>query len=140
MDCIKGINSFESLSDGGRQSFPSKRSVPIVDIAMVETINSYEQFQELINGEEPVVIDFYADWCGPCKAISPIFETLSKKFGTIKFRKVNTDEQEQISQEAGIRALPTFVVFQRGNKVQELVGANPNQLEAVVQGASSLVA
>ncbi|KAI6133714.1 putative thioredoxin [Pisolithus croceorrhizus] len=107
---------------------------------MVETINSYEQFQELINGEEPVVIDFYADWCGPCKAISPIFETLSKKFGTIKFRKVNTDEQEQISQEAGIRALPTFVVFQRGNKVQELVGANPNQLEAVVQGASSLVA
>ncbi|KAI6120929.1 putative thioredoxin [Pisolithus croceorrhizus] len=107
---------------------------------MVETINSFDQFRELINGEEPIVIDFYADWCGPCKAISPIFQTLSERFGNIKFRKVNTDEQEEISQEVGIRALPTFIVFQRGNKVRELVGANPNELEVVVQGASSLVA
>lgn len=107
---------------------------------MVETINSYEQFQELINGEEPVVIDFYADWCGPCKAISPIFETLSKKFGTIKFRKVNTDEQEQISQEAGIRALPTFVVFRKGEQVEKLVGANPGKLETTLTNASSLLA
>ncbi|KAI6015638.1 thioredoxin [Pisolithus marmoratus] len=107
---------------------------------MVEEIKSLEEFRQLINGSEPVIIDFYANWCGPCKVISPIFARLSEQFGNVKFRKVNVDEQEQVSQEVGIRAMPTFVIFQNGNKVDELVGANPGKLETLVTSASSLVA
>ncbi|KAI6163644.1 putative thioredoxin [Pisolithus thermaeus] len=107
---------------------------------MVEAITSYEEFRQFISSEELAIVDFYADWCGACKSISPVFETLSKKFGTIKFRKVNAEEQKRLSQEVGIRGFPTFVVFRKGEIIHLMAGANPIELETLVQNASSLVA
>ncbi|KAI6120927.1 thioredoxin-like protein [Pisolithus croceorrhizus] len=134
MNC-ESINPLESLSVSARQSFRS-----IIDIAMVEAITSYEEFRQFINSEELAIVDFYADWCGACQRISPVFETLSKKFGTIKFRKVNAEEQKQLSQELGIRVFPTFVVFQKGEIIRLKAGPNPIELQTLVQNASSLVA
>ncbi|KXN85770.1 Thioredoxin, partial [Leucoagaricus sp. SymC.cos] len=82
-----------------------------------------------INGDKPAVFDFWATWCGPCRMISPILEKISDEIGGIDFYKVDVDDETDISQEVGIRAMPTFIVFRKGEKVKELVGANPQGLQ-----------
>ncbi|THH30245.1 hypothetical protein EUX98_g3959 [Antrodiella citrinella] len=101
-------------------------------------IESYEQFTKLINGDKPIVIDFWATWCGPCRVISPVFEKLAANFPDLGFYKVDVDAQSQISEEVGIRAMPTFAVFKNGQKVKDLVGANPQGLQALLQESSAL--
>ncbi|TCD64741.1 hypothetical protein EIP91_003663 [Steccherinum ochraceum] len=95
----------------------------------VTPINSFDEFQTLINSGKVVVVDFWATWCGPCRVISPIFEKLAAQFPNIEFRKVDVDAQDQISQEVGVRAMPTFIAFKDGAKIKDLVGANPSGLQ-----------
>ncbi|KAF5855363.1 mitochondrial thioredoxin [Aspergillus alliaceus] len=101
----------------------------------VTALNSYSEFQSLINSGDFVIIDFWAVWCGPCRFISPVFEKLASdaNFSRIKFVKVDVDQQEEISQECGIRAMPTFMVFKDGQKLDELTGADPKGLEMLVR-------
>ncbi|KAF5385051.1 hypothetical protein D9615_001003 [Tricholomella constricta] len=106
----------------------------------VTAITSWQQFREIINGADPVVIDFWAEWCGPCRLIAPAFEKISNKKENqgVAFYKVNVDDHSDISQEVGIRAMPTFMVFKNGNKVDELVGASPGGIESLVARGKSL--
>jgi thioredoxin 1 len=107
----------------------------------VIAIKSLAEFQQIINSGKPVLIDFWAAWCGPCRAISPVLENLSDQgdYSGVEFYKVNVDEQTDIAQEVGIKAMPTFMLFQGGNKVKELVGANPQALQALVTEGKTLV-
>ncbi|KAJ3490442.1 hypothetical protein NLI96_g1427 [Meripilus lineatus] len=99
----------------------------------VEAITSFAQFKEVIASDVPVFIDFWATWCGPCRVISPIFERFAEAFPGAKFYKVDVDAQPDISQEVGVRAMPTFIAFKNGSKIGDLVGANPSGLESLIK-------
>jgi len=98
----------------------------------VTPVASIQQFREIIARNEVSVFDFWADWCRPCQMISPIFETLSKEFHSVKFYKVDVEAHQDISAEANISAMPTFIVYRDGIKVKDLVGANPAGLQSLI--------
>ncbi|KAG8940847.1 hypothetical protein FRC04_004998 [Tulasnella sp. 424] len=98
----------------------------------VTAITSIDQFREVINRDKVVIIDFLATWCGSCRVMSPIFEQFSNQYSDPEFYKVDVDDQEAISEEAGITAMPTFIAFKAGKMLDELVGAVPQQLEALI--------
>ncbi|EOD50546.1 thioredoxin [Neofusicoccum parvum] len=99
-------------------------------------IESPEQFNSLLSSSRIVVVDFYADWCGPCKAIAPLYEQLSASLSRpniITFTKVNTDTQQQVAQTYGITAMPTFMIFKNTREVSRIRGANAAQLSEAVK-------
>jgi thioredoxin 1 len=99
-------------------------------------------FRTLLTGHTYLVADFYATWCPPCKAIAPLYEQLSKSHsagGKISFVKVNVDEQREIAAQYGIQAMPTFLVFKDGQKIEEIKGANPPALKKAVEGIAAQV-
>jgi len=82
--------------------------------------------QEIINSDIPALVDFWAEWCGPCKMVSPIVEELAKEYdGKVKVGQMNVDENRQTPAKYGIRAIPTLILFKNGNVAQTIVGAQP---------------
>jgi thioredoxin 1 len=107
---------------------------------MVVSISSHSEFKSYINQGKLTVVDFYADWCGPCRAIAPRYDQLSSQFPSVNFLKVNVDTQEQTASEEQVSAMPTFVFYKGGRRIHTITGADIRGVEQFVrsnQGAQT---
>ena len=98
-----------------------------------------DNFEQTINGNPIVIIDFWAPWCGPCRGFAPVFEKASESHPDIVFAKVNSDEQQELAGSFNIRSIPTLLVFREKVILFQQAGALPGQaLEQVLTQAKSL--
>ena len=88
-------------------------------------INKSNFHNEVLNSEKPVLLDFWAPWCGPCRMVSPVVDEIASERGDIKVGKVNVDEQPELAAQFGVMSIPTLVVMKNGKLANKTVGAKP---------------
>lgn len=95
------------------------------------TAENYEN--EVLNSDKPVLLDFWAAWCGPCKMVSPLVDEIALENADIKVGKINVDEQPELAAKFGVMSIPTLVVMENGKEVNRSIGAMPkaNILELI---------
>jgi thioredoxin 1 len=107
------------INQWGRKHWPMAKPVHVTD----STFDA-----QVLKSDIPVLTDFWAEWCGPCKMIAPILEEIAEDYdGQIKIAKVDVDENNQIAMRLGVQSIPTVILFKNGQAVERLVGAMPKE-------------
>jgi thioredoxin 1 len=102
----------------------------------MDIIKSTAEYDALLKDNKSVFVDFYADWCGPCKMAGPVVEALAGIHTGVKFVKVNVDNNPDIAQRYGIMSIPTMIAFKNGEQVASSLGFRPQEeLEEIVKAA-----
>jgi len=109
----------------------------MVDESNLTHVNDKNFATEVLNSDLPVLVDFWATWCGPCRSISPIVEELAKEFtGRVKVTKLNVDENAATPSQYSVRGIPTLILFKNGKVFDQIVGAVPKaRLKAMIEKA-----
>lgn len=88
-------------------------------------VNKNNFNQEVLNSDKPVLMDFWAPWCGPCRMVVPLVEEIAKERSDIKVVKINVDEEQELAMQFGVMSIPTLVVMKNGKIVNQVTGARP---------------
>lgn len=100
------------------------RHVRKESMATAVTEQSFEE--EVLKSDKPVIVDFWAEWCGPCHAVSPVLERIvDERNGDLRLVKVNIDEQPELAQRFGVQSIPTMILFKEGEPAAAAIGAQP---------------
>ena len=89
------------------------------------SVNKNNFNQEVLNSDKPVLIDFWAPWCGPCRMVVPLVEEIAKERSDIKVVKINVDEEQELAMQFGVMSIPTLMVMKNGKIVNQVTGARP---------------
>jgi len=92
---------------------------------MSTTVTEQSFEQEVLQSETPVLVDFWAEWCGPCHAVSPILERIADEHDELKLVKVNIDEEQELALRYGVQSIPTMILFKGGEPAAAAIGAQP---------------
>ncbi|MCP4295521.1 MAG: thioredoxin [Proteobacteria bacterium] len=100
-------------------------------------INDGNFDNEVLKSEGPVLVDFWAAWCGPCKMIGPVLEDLSNEYsGKVKIAKLDVDQNQNTASQFGVRSIPTLILFENGKQKETIVGADPNRIKEVLKSVA----
>ncbi|MEX0855014.1 MAG: thioredoxin [Nitrosopumilaceae archaeon] len=114
LERIKQKKLFEMIKK--QQEFNDQKGIGVVDL---DSTN----FEQMVSSETPTLVDFWAEWCAPCRAMHPVFTRNARKFKKIRFARLNIDQNQEIATRLGIQSIPIFIMFKDGNPVDKVVGA-----------------
>ena len=101
----------------------------------MEQVTAMDFDVKVVKASKPVIVDFYADWCGPCRRLAPVFEELSSEMSGVDFVKVNVEDAPDVAGRFGVRSIPTLVLFKDGSEVDRVMGLMPkDDLRKMIAG------
>ena len=116
-------NEFEKIQKKQLEDLLKQQNLNnILDKTPVIELTSENFNQEIVNNDL-LLVDFWAEWCGPCKSMHPIFTRMAKKYKSVRFARVNVDNAQDIATKYGVQSIPTFIMFKKGEIVNTMIGA-----------------
>ncbi len=111
----------EKIKQKQLEELLKQQNQPKIEPGIIDLNES--NFDQIVSAENPILVDFWAEWCGPCKTMHPVFESLSKTYPKIKFARVNVDNNQNISTRFAVQSIPTFIMFKSGQIIDKMMGA-----------------